>query len=196
MAYQHLAPFDPSRSFVLRQPKRIAGRAYAKGELLDAASLDPRLVRMLYDHHQIGYEGEQTRRDIRSAHPRRRDRAGAETEGAPPRRAKGPTQRPITNPNRRRRARSRPEVGADAGGAQAAAQSAGEAPESAPAASAPPAPAANDRVGEREARIAKLVRDNDKPTLIAQADKLPGFKSSMSKTQLAALIVGPDDGAA
>lgn len=236
MAFLFLPPFDPSRTFIARQTKRIAGRAYAKGDLIDKASIPPRVLRMLYDHHQIGYEGEDVRRDIDSVHPRRINRAGEALLGDAAAGAgrkslslgKGPAQRPITNPSRRERARAAARAGAAAQGAAASAVAA--APAQAPAASAPPAepvqrrsdggPLDHDHQGgkggslagqdataaigaerrreasESDPRLGELVAKHDRPGLIALAEKLPGFKASMSKTRLAQLIVDAGNGAA
>lgn len=63
MAYKHLAPFDPDRDFVCQTFFRAHGVAYARGDDFpgkdengDPRPRDPRLERLLYENHKIGFK--------------------------------------------------------------------------------------------------------------------------------------------
>lgn len=212
MAFRYQAPFDPAREFEALTTFRAGGIWHQKGSDFPNDAVDPRVLRMLFDHHKIGFKGDQHRLDFRSLVRRPVGRRWAEptletAQGAPTRRERGvQTERPISNPNRRRRARGGGGPAPEAGEAPAP-------PAPVPVEAAPPDPLDHDGDGEkggsakgeestaakgarnrRADKIAGLVKDNDKPTLQALAENLEGFTRALTKTQLAELIVGPADG--
>jgi hypothetical protein len=61
MASIRLAPFDPSRDFIVNRLDLLCnGRRYSKGDPFDPAGVKDRIVRMLYDQRAIGYVSDDT----------------------------------------------------------------------------------------------------------------------------------------
>lgn len=220
MVYPRKAPFDSSRPLVAATRKLICGVWYNRGDPIKPGAVPPRVLRQLYDHHQIGYPEDLRLRDVDTVAPsekRRLKREAGEADPGPAK-PKGPAERPITNPHRLARARGRGEAGGGAAGdASPPAEQHSPAPDPTPGGApleqvpeqnpvdpAPPGaqvqavPDQNpvEPKAERASDpVAELVKGNSRDDLIDKAKKLDGFVASMNKTQLARLIAGVGDGA-